>query len=249
MKIEKINNSQVRCTLNETDLAERRITLSLFSYGTEKADRLFDEVMDFAEQHFGFSDDGLPLVIEAIPFSDDSLQLLITTVGFPEELDARFATFSDMPDDLDLFYPEDDSFMEEIPLGQDNVNAGDILSASDASKAEADKQKDGQTLKVDPSKIVRLYQTDSLENLISLAHVLNGYYFADNAVYHPKHNGYYLLLNIGMHTAEEFNKVCNVTSEYATIRRITTGTEQYFGEHARPVLPHYALQTLTLFPK
>ncbi len=249
MKIEKINNTQFRCTLNEADLSERHIDLVMFSYGTDRADQLFAEVMEFAEQHFGFSDEGLPLVIEAIPHSSGMLELLVTTVGFPEELDARFATFSDMPDDLDLFYPEDESYMEEIPLGKNPVNAGDILSMSNSASSKTDKQKDGTTLSVDPSKLIRLYHSNSLDDLISLGRVLKGYYEADNALYHAKADGYYLLLNIGDHTAVEFNKVCNVASEYATMRNISTGTEQYFAEHTRPVLPHYALQTLGSLPR
>ena len=36
MKIEKINENQIRCTLTKDDLAERQIKLSELAYGTEK---------------------------------------------------------------------------------------------------------------------------------------------------------------------------------------------------------------------
>lgn len=36
MKIEKVNDNQIRCTLTREDLAERQIKLSELAYGTEK---------------------------------------------------------------------------------------------------------------------------------------------------------------------------------------------------------------------
>ena len=41
MKIEKVNENQIRCTLTREDLAERQIKLSELAYGTEKAKMLF----------------------------------------------------------------------------------------------------------------------------------------------------------------------------------------------------------------
>lgn len=41
MKIEKINDSQIRCTLTSADLASREIKLSELAYGTEKAKIFF----------------------------------------------------------------------------------------------------------------------------------------------------------------------------------------------------------------
>ena len=41
MKIEKISDSQIRCTLTSADLASRQIRLSELAYGTEKAKACF----------------------------------------------------------------------------------------------------------------------------------------------------------------------------------------------------------------
>ena len=48
MKIEKINDSQIRCTLTSDDLASRKIKLSELAYGTEKAKNLFQDMMQQA---------------------------------------------------------------------------------------------------------------------------------------------------------------------------------------------------------
>ena len=41
MKLEKINENQIRCTLTREDLASRHIRLSELAYGSEKAKKLF----------------------------------------------------------------------------------------------------------------------------------------------------------------------------------------------------------------
>ena len=41
MKIEKINDNQIRCTLNSDDLATRQIKLSELAYGSEKRRTFF----------------------------------------------------------------------------------------------------------------------------------------------------------------------------------------------------------------
>ena len=40
MKIEKINDNKIRCTLTSADLAERNLKLSELAYGTERSKEL-----------------------------------------------------------------------------------------------------------------------------------------------------------------------------------------------------------------
>ena len=41
MKIEKVNENQIRCTLTREDLADRELKISELAYGTEKAKKSF----------------------------------------------------------------------------------------------------------------------------------------------------------------------------------------------------------------
>ncbi|MFW5671891.1 MAG: adaptor protein MecA, partial [Acetivibrio ethanolgignens] len=107
MKIEKISDNQIRCTLSKKDLLERELRISELAYGTEKAKALFRDMIQQASYEFGFEAEDIPLMIEAIPISPDSLVLVITKVEDPEELDTRFSRFS--PEQMD----EDDSSDEE----------------------------------------------------------------------------------------------------------------------------------------
>ena len=94
MKIEKINENQVRFTLTRDDLAEREIKISELAYGSQKAKNLFREMMEQAASDVGFEVNGMPLMVEAIPVATDSIVLIVTKVENPDELDSRFSRFS-----------------------------------------------------------------------------------------------------------------------------------------------------------
>ena len=68
MKIEKINDNQIRCTLTKEDLLSREIKLSELAYGTEKAKSLFRDMMQQAAYEFGFEANDIPLMIEPFLF-------------------------------------------------------------------------------------------------------------------------------------------------------------------------------------
>ena len=55
MKIEKVNENQIRCTLTREDLASRELKISELAYGTEKAKSLFRDMMQQANFEFGFT--------------------------------------------------------------------------------------------------------------------------------------------------------------------------------------------------
>ena len=80
MKIEKINDNQIRCTLTREDLESHQIRISELAYGTDKAKKLFRDMMQQAQIQFGFEADNIPLMIEAIPVSYTHLTLPTTAI-------------------------------------------------------------------------------------------------------------------------------------------------------------------------
>ena len=101
MKIEKVNDNQIRCTLTKEDLASRQIKISELAYGTDKAKSLFRDMMQQANFEFGFEAEDIPLMIEAIPMNAECIVLIITKVEDPEELDTRFSRFAPSVHDED----------------------------------------------------------------------------------------------------------------------------------------------------
>ena len=64
MKIEKVNDHQIRCTLTREDLAVRQLKISELAYGTDKAKQLFHDMMQQASFEFGFEAEDIPLMMK-----------------------------------------------------------------------------------------------------------------------------------------------------------------------------------------
>ena len=129
MKIERINENQIRCTLTSFDLSVRNLNLGELAYGSEKARKLFREMIQKASNEVGFEAEDIPLMVEAIPLSNESVMLVITKVEDPEELDTRFSKFSP-------FNEEDSSLLgtlaTELLEGADSIL--DLLHELDPSQ-------------------------------------------------------------------------------------------------------------------
>ena len=66
MKIEKINENQIRCFLSKQELDSRHLHLKELAYGTEKARALFQELMEEAFRQYGFIVENMPVMVEAV---------------------------------------------------------------------------------------------------------------------------------------------------------------------------------------
>mgnify|MGYP001863918841 FL=1 len=229
MKIEKISENQIRCTLTREDLENHQIRLSELAYGTEKAKKLFRDMMQQANIQFGFEADNIPLMIEAIPVNAESIILIITKVEDPEELDTRFSKFA----------PFKESAGETLQLdGADNII--DIFQKlyeaklKNNSKKQAPKTKETKksTEETPSVNLIRLYTFNSLDDVIAASHGLNGFFAGENNLYKNNFsNGYQLVIHQSDQTPETFNKVCNILSEYGAGRAFTAAGEAHLLEH------------------
>lgn len=249
MKIEKVNDHQIRCTLTKADLADRELKISELAYGTEKAKNLFRDMMQQASLKFGFEAEDIPLMIEAIPLNSDCIVLIITKVEDPEELDTRFSKFAPSMEDEDM---EGDDFSENIPGGTDSIFdlfrqiqesrraelSGSGKTASQQSSSEAEK-------KTAPAGSAKIFSFSSMHHLIRLAHVTSSFYDGRNSLYKNNAAGRYLLvLSEENLSAEDFNRICNVVSEYGRLEQSGAGSEAYYKEHYDLISDGKALQAL-----
>lgn len=246
MKIEKINDNQIRCILTKDDLAEREIKFSELAYGTDKAKSLFRDMMQQAANEFGFEANDIPLMIEAIPISAESIILIITKVEDPEELDTRFAKFSPSGsiDDED----EDDSPIPSKMEGADDI-LGLFNKIREARQKMTDKKSESeaapQEIAETPFNLKRLYKFPDLDSVIRVSHVLTGHYTGRNSLYKEDDSRqYHLIISKSDHSPEEFNKICNILSEYGTNHKFTSSMEAFYIEHKECIIPEHALQRL-----
>lgn len=255
MRIEKVNDHQIRCTLTKADLADRQLKLSELAYGTEKAKDLFRDMMQQASAKFGFEAEDIPLMIEAIPLNGDCIVLIITKVEDPEELDTRFSKFAPS-------LTEGDDSIEDI-LG--NLGAEDevldLFRRVQKSRREKEKEKlsggpspDREDNRENTEKsseenkgFVRLFSFDSLYNLCSVSSQLASFYHDANTLYKDSVcKKYYLVITQTVQEPESFNRLCNILSEYGQLERYSKAHEAYMAEHYEVLIAENALQALAL---
>lgn len=244
MKLEMLNDNQLRCTLTKTDLADRQINLSELAYGSEKAKSLFRDMMVQASAEFGFEANDIPLMIEAIPMPNEAIVLIITKVSDPEELDTRFSRFS--PSSTDAYDSMTDSKQAVTAEGADEIlDLFKRMVEQHLTRPDTKKKEEPQTTAAKDIDLTRLYCFGDLESVVDAAHILREFYHGENRLYKNKaKKTYYLVLHKSSHTPEDFNKICNILTEYGTNEPYSRSAEAYMAEHYDLVIKKQALQKL-----
>lgn len=257
MKIEKVNDHQIRCTLTREDLADRELKISELAYGTEKAKNLFRDMMQQASFEFGFEAEDIPLMIEAIPLNSECIVLIITKVEDPEELDTRFSKFAPSVHDED----EDlDEMIDNLSEGADDVldlfkkihdgKFADVLEEAENSASSKEDTKDNDKDKkasadLESQDLTRIFTFDSLNEVTRTARILVSWYNGINSLYkNEAARRYVLVISKGSHSPAQFNKVCNILSEYGTGEKYVSASEAFLEEHFEPIIKDNALQSL-----
>jgi len=261
MKIEKINENQIRFTLNKNDLASRELKLSELAYGSEKARSLFKDLMEQANYEYGFEADDLPLMIEAVPLSNDCIVLTVTRVEDPEELDTRFSKFApsvhdDQPEgDLDSDF--EDTPLDEVMdlfhkvqkadsgLFSDQNTTTNLPGAKSASK-EAPAMQTKEKL---PSDVViveyRVCEFNSLDHVIRFSRIVSTMNLCENSLYKDEKSGIWkLIIHNKIIEPEDFNKLCNIASEYGYILSHKPVPVSYYIKHCELICDQKAIQTM-----
>lgn len=267
MRIEKVNENQIRCTLTKEDLINRKLKLSELAYGTDKAKNLFKDMMQQASFEFGFEAEDIPLMIEAIPVSTECVVLIITKVEDPDELDTRFSKFSpsvhegsnplselleslaESADDVLELFKKLQNTHQAIPSnpegGENNMTEMTDEAAQSAAKSAFKNDLKQKIIDASASmSLVRIYSFESMQELIKLAKVTDGFYHGVNSLYKDADGSYLLSVSKSSHTPADFNRVCNILAEYGTCLKSVSGSEAYLAEHHEPIISGNALSTL-----
>lgn len=253
MKIEKINDNQIRCTLTREDLEDRDITISELAYGSMKIKELFQDMMRQANDDFGFDVSNIPLMVEATPIPSDGIVLVITKVpnqdedghhypslfsnGFPEELkekikESLYAHFGDAGVELDDFDEiiEDslDDYDDETPLDE-----------------ESSLDKDNNQPKLEEYSVHLLSSYDDLNVLIDLAGILNDEFSGESSLYKSPLDGRYYL-NVLFTSKDEFfvARARGLISEYGRTEDVTAFKPAYLNEHYEVIIADHAVEKL-----
>ena len=242
MKLERLNENQIRCTLDKSDLEQRKLRFSELACGSVKAREFFRDMMQKASAELGFEVENIPLVIEAIPVSSDCLILVVTKVEDPEELEARLSLLSQLA--------------EAGPEGDAESDSGDDLESLDPlgllapfarAIAEARKQT-GETEEdqSEPDSHSQIFIFENLDQIISLAAFLVPFFRGESILYKEEYepDQYYLFLEERGGSQADFKRACLIASEYGTIAPVSYTSLAYCREHCRLLFKDSALETL-----
>ena len=269
MKIEKINEKQIRCVLTKEDLEDRKIRLSELVCGGEKARGLFRDMILRASRELGFSFNNNPLMIEALPTGKDQLVLIITRVDDPGELDSRFRNLSgiedsnkkdsgDLPagmltgadDILNLLRQFSKKLKEKKSeskpeTGKRDQNPEKETKSAKAGRKEDPEKKNAKAIEEEIYQYTRFYLFRNLENVLNASKRVPEAYAGENSLYkNPDDGAYYLLVKKMDTDPEQFNRICNVLSEYSMPMDYSTGMDEFFREHMQVIVADHAMQHL-----
>lgn len=280
MKIERLNENQIRCTLNKSDLASRQLKINELAYGSDKAKELFRDMMQQASYELGFEAEDTPLMIEAIPVSSECIVFIVTKVDNPEELDTRFSRFSPSDSDDDNFDFDDIETIEgndysdfSLPTANEELDEcaatdeeglpeDELMNIFNRVKEYFNKDSDNKASQPSPSQpsgkgttdrpehresanISRVFSFSSLDDITNAACIIDTFYKDSNSVYkNPSDRRYYLCISKTKCNSKDFNKVCNILSEYGQKESGFDNHIGFFAEHCECIIAEHALHIL-----
>ena len=259
MRIERINENSICCTLTSFDLSVRNLNLRELAYGSEKAKKLFDEMMTKASNEVGFNADNTPIMIEAIPLSSDSIKLIISKVPDPEELDTRFSRFTQNP----AAKKDGDNWLNRLTaallegaeglVGQlqklnDEVKKPEAGAAKEVPAASESASGTDQAGPADQahrrSDDYRAFSFDDMDAAINACKAATAF-TGESMLYRNPFNGQYVLIvECADAGNENFSRACNVIAEYGRMLRTVQNTLSYYEEHYKPIVKSDAIHKL-----
>lgn len=260
MKLEKISENQIRCTLTKSDLQKRQLKISELAYGSEKAKSLFKDMMEQAAYQFGFEAEDIPLMIEAVPLNAECIVLTITKVEDPEELDTRFAKFAPSVMEGDEFSTDDTEETDDAELpfftpvspkertektvaNTDSSSSFSEASHIDNKAGEQKSSKEKETVQNTVSEV--LFTFRSLDNVIQAADLIGALSVAKSALFKdPKSGNYLLHVCPGEMEMTDFQKVYFLLSEYGKPTPFPAGILSGWSEHYDTLIGEHALEKL-----
>lgn len=237
MKIEKLNENQLKITLAPEDLSIRGLALTELSYGSSKTKDLYNELVEQAISEFGFESEEGALVIEAIPTSKGNLIIFITKNPTADDLDTRFSRFS--PDFQEI---SDDTQNEFIPLT-------DMLKINDQTDKKTKSSENKSVDKVSVSELTtKIFIFKSLEAVTELALHINGLFSGKSSLYkNPQTKLYFLILEKNPSDKDIFGKICNIASEFSIQSHSNYATTAVINEHCEKIIGNDAITILAAF--
>lgn len=238
MKIERISDNQIRCTLNKEDLEGKETLLNELAFGSEKAKGLFRELMNKAATELGFeTNEDNPLMVEAIPVSKECLILVITRVDNPEDFREHYKK---LPKSLlaGQLAGADEDILSDLP---------DLLSGFGKSAFSADSGNDMKHVLADDG--IGIFAFTSLDDVAFASKLLNNYNLSSTLYKDSENQCYYLSLTDldDSPNSTVMDEIHQLLSEYCKRLPNTYATKALFNEHLTTIIEKQAVEEMAAY--
>ena len=234
MKIEKLNDFQIRCTLTAEDLKENQVGLTDIVFCSDKARSLLRNMMQHASDDFGFDFSSSPsIMVEMRATSPENLVLTLTKMNGSEDMRRYMTGLASGMSGAFGSFPSASSGDGSRPYLEKYKNMFDKffhpINSADPALTEG----------------IRSFRFDSLDDVISASKAAGAGFSGINSLYRfGNGSNYQLLVHCEKENAEEFASVCDTLSEYGLSLTCTPATENYLKEHGGLIIENNALQQL-----
>ena len=158
-----------------------------------------------------------------------------------EEIDAEDIELPSTSDLLDMFNHVKNELKSAIERGEDTF----IPLAETLSPKNKDTKDKKNAVKEKQPNIKKIFSFEDLDTIIDVSKILSDLYSGVNSLYKsPADDTYYLVVNKSNVSAPNFNKVCNILSEYGNAVKGSDANEAFFKEHYKKIIAKKALQKL-----
>ena len=231
MKLERLSENQIRCTLTDADLSDRNITLSELASGNQKLHEFIREIMEQASDEFGFDAAGKPLVIETKRSGSEKIVFTFTKIESPEDFLRMILSHAFREISMTM---SGDGGMQEPPavegIPEESVPVG-IGFYQEPTSAVAD------IFSFDKLSVI-----SELANAVSIGSCDRSYLYKDDIS-----DVYYLILEKDRPGDEAFHRLCLTAGEFGVPVYMGPEAHAFFEEHLECLAKGDALEVMKHF--
>lgn len=231
MKIEKISDTQIRCTLTGDDLDSMNIKLTDLILKKDKSRALFEDILETALAEFNFKPGEAPMMIEAMPGDDNSVVLTFTVV------DGK--TTSSLP--LSSLLGGNDANTNTTPafdglVGSENTTVSAGISSSNSDDKISTKGSNTAS---------NIFSFKTMDEVIDIIPVIKND-FNGKSNLHLDHANKLFILSLFQCDSEydSYYKVCNTLCEFGVLEICNTLSLAYLNEYCQPIVLNNAVELL-----
>lgn len=239
MKIEKINDNRLKCSITTDDLVEREITVEEVVDKTHRAKRLFTDAFVKSLRMFGSKPDCLVVATAVTPSSETVATL--TLIGVDSD-DEGLSILSKNLQEVKAEAPPETEFNFQTFSRSKKSKESSPQPYFDQNQAPQHQHEES----LSDDFISFVYAFPNLQRIIDVASAHGATLEIESDIYKDKDKGDYFLI-LKKKEPDDFKRACILLCEYGEPLGPGDFFLSYMYEHCLPILQNNALKDLSSF--